>query len=776
MTTTYQKFLEGKQRITLSTGFDVPAPLLNPKLHLFQRDIVRWAIKLGKAAIFAQVGLGKTFMQLEWANHVAMYTHKPVLVLAPLAVGKQTEREGGKFGIDAYYLPEPTYPLPRIVITNYERLAKFDPSDFGGVVLDESSILKNYTGKTKQALESTFADTAYKLCCSATPAPNDYEELGNHAQFLGVASRQEMLATWFTHDSGNTQLWRLKGHASDDFWRWITSWAVCITRPGDLGAKYDMPDYDLPGLNLIPHVVAAPQASIERAHEQGMLLPDTKPSSTDLAKVKRESIDLRIEALKQVVSELPENAPVQIWCMLNDESAAIAELYPDAHEVKGSDSAESKAQKLLEYSDGTQRMIITKPSIAGFGMNWQHCHEPIFFGMDFKFEAFHQAIGRNYRYGQTEVVNAHIIFSETEGSVIEAIERKRKQFEEMQKEMAKAMNKHGLFRDEQDVSLNAPLPEVATGNGWTLYLGDCVEQVKNIQSESVGLSVYSPPFSGLYVYSNFQADMGNSSSDDEFFEHYKYLIREQYRVTIPGRLSVVHVSDLPMFKQVDGHIGVKDFSGQVIQAFSDEGWIYQGRITIWKDPVVEMQRTKSHSLLHKTFTKDASKVRVGMPDYLLLFRKPGENQPVSQNRQAGDYIGENPPANPMSNADQRRYSIEVWQRYASPVWFDIDQSNTLNYRDARSENDERHICPLQLDVIARSIDLWSNEGDTVFSPFAGIGSEGYEALKMNRKFIGIELKPEYFNNAVKFLKQAEREKSQRTLWDLLPESKAAVLT
>ena len=784
MSTDYKSFLRSKQAVPELSGFDVQADNLNSNLYLFQRDIVIWALRLGKSAIFAQVGMGKTIMQLEWANQVVKKTGKPVLILAPLAVAAQTIREGSKFGITVKRVnnqDESDLMIEdghKILITNYEKLTiksgtnkgdyRFDTEKFAGVVLDESSRIKNYTSRTKKEIELAFQDTPYKLACSATPAPNDHMELGNHAQFLDIMPLSQMLTKYFVHDSSDTAKWRLKGHAVSSFWKWLTSWAVCLTKPSDLGDEYDMPEYELPALNIIGHFVAANSESHKEAQSQGRLFADTAPSSTQLGKVKRKSLAQRIEKAKEIVASIGSHESILIWCVLNDEADALKKAFAhlDAVEVRGSDSDEKKESKLLGFSDKKHRILITKTKIAGHGMNWQHCHNAIFFGLDFSFESFYQAKGRNHRYGQTEEVNCHIVYSELEGNVTKTLERKQKDFERMQHQMAQSMQDNGLFRDSSQFTLNDAEQDTAHGKNWILHLGDSVEEIKNIPDESIGFSVYSPPFSSLYTYSNNQADMGNSSSDEEFFEHYKYLIAEKLRITKPGRLSAVHCSDLPIFKGKSGFIGMKDFSGDIIKAHEECGWIYHSRITIWKNPVLEVTRTKAIGLMHKQFKKDSAISRVGMPDYMLIFRKHGDNlEPIAQKRIEGDYIGLDIVTADRPHPDS--YSINLWQRYASPVWMDISQGDVLSYRGAKSEKDEKHICPLQLDVIRRCIDLWSNKGDTVFTPFGGIGSELVSAITMGRKAIGIELKRNYWEQAVKHCEDAEAGSNRPNFFHML---------
>lgn len=769
--TDYVTFLASKRADVALSGFTVAPDAINPKLFLFQRDIVRWALRLGKAAIFAECGMGKTAMQLEWAHHVALHTGGKVLILAPLAVAEQTVREGQKFDIPVEHVySKDDLNGAQIVITNYERLHLMDASVFTGVVLDESSILKAFTGKTKRQILELFKATPYKLACTATPAPNDHLELGNHADFLNIMASNEMISRWFINDTMAAGDYRLKGHAEKDFWRWLTTWAVCISKPGDLGEMYDMPGFDLPELRIHEHQLAANAASIQRAQAEGLLFPDTNPSSTTLHKVKRESLNDRVDKVVELVESIPPDDNIIIWCDTNYEADALRAALPLAVEVRGSDSTSSKEEKLRAFGRGDARIIITKPDIAGFGLNWQHCHQVIYAGVGFSFEKLYQSLKRTHRYGQTQPVETHLIYAETEGNVRSALTEKQAGFEQMQRSMNEAMHEYGLFRDGKRLELTLPGHASTTGDGWTMYLGDCVTTVATFEENSVDFSVYSPPFANLYIYSDSEADMGNSSDSDEFFAHYEYLIRELYRVTLPGRLTAVHCKDLPAYMNRDGSAGLRDFPGDIVRAHERYGWQYHSRVTIWKDPVIEMQRTKNHGLLHKNFADRSEACRQGMPDYLLVFRKwPIEGgREIKQQRVVGDYVGTNPPTeaeiSPRGRTREQNYSIAVWQRYASPVWYDIDQTNVLNYLIAKTDQDSKHICPLQLDVIARAIDLWSAPGDVVLSPFAGIGSEGYEAIKRGRKFVGVELKQEYYDIACANLTEAERQINQIDLF------------
>ena len=780
----YRQFLATKHQRVQSSGFDVPTEAINPKLYPFQRDIVRWALHLGRAAIFAAVGLGKTGMQLEYARHVARHTSGQVLILAPLAVAEQTVREGQKFGIEVVHVRDQSEISDHpIVITNYERLHLLDAGAFAGIVLDESSILKHYS-KTFFGLTATFADTPYRLCCTATPAPNDYVEFGNHATFLGIMHFKDMMARWFIGEGDVARESRLKHYARADFWRWLTSWAVCISKPGDLGPAYDMPEFELPPLAVHEYRLAASPASIQRAWDGGRLLPDPAPSATAFQQVKRDSLSDRVAKAAEIVAGLPDGEPVVIWCDTDYEADALQRAFPEAVEVRGSHSAALKEARLRAFSIGEARMIITKAEIAGYGLNWQHCAQAIFAGVSYSFERTYQALGRFHRYGQTRPVHIHMIYAETEGNVMQTLQEKQVAFARMQAEMNAAMREHGLFREAQTAPTHTSAErDTAHGGRWTMHLGDCVEVMREMEADSIDLTVTSIPFSNLYVYSDKQADVGNAASKAEFFEHMRFVIDELYRITAPGRACAVHVKDLPLFIKRDGAQGIDPFSDDVSAAFRRAGWVLQSRITVGKDPVIEMRKTNSHGLKYMNWKGAAEVLRTGMPDYVLIFRKFVENgggARVTHDPNDRTYFGDNPPRDgewltaPSRGSGANNQSLPVWQRYANPVWDDvaipsiwqdINQTDVLNYLVAKDDRDERHICPLQLDLIARLIHWYTNPGETVFDPFGGIGSTVYQALKLDRRGVGIELKESYYELAVRYLTEVEAASSQLTLFD-----------
>ena len=730
----YQEFLNSKIKRIQESGFDVDENSLNKQLFDFQKFIVKRALKSGCYAIFADCGLGKTFMQLEWANQVTRHTNKPVLILCPLAVSGQTIAEGERFGIEVNKYNPTATPCeyePAIFITNYEQLENIDCSVFSGVVLDESSILKNFEGATKNLILESFYNTQFKLACTATPSPNDPMELGNHSEFLNVMNRNEMLAMYFVHDGGETAKWRIKGHATKLFYQWVGSWAIMLNKPADIG--FQMNGYDLPSLNLIERKLKTTK------RDNGSLFNDTAISATNFNQELRLTKLERIDEVVSIVNNSTEN--FIIWVKQNEEGELLRKLIPDAIEVKGSDSPEYKEKMLIGFGKNEFRVLITKTKIAQFGLNYQNCRNQVFASLDFSFEGLYQAIRRSYRFGQKNEVNIYMITTDTMTNVIQSINNKQKQFETMQDEMSKAVNENlkGNLIKFSDFDIESD------SNEWyDIKRGDCVQLIKNVPDNSVGFSVFSPPFAELYTYSDHIEDMGNSKDYTEFLIQFVFLVNELHRVIQSGRNVAIHCMDIPIQKGKEGFIGLRDFSGMILKAFTDAGFIYHSRITIWKDPVVEMQRTKALGLLHKQVKKDSTMSRVGIPDYVMIFRKDGER------------------LNPVTNTN---INVDLWQKIASPVWMDIDYGNTLQgFRDARDGNDEKHICPLQLDTIERLILLYTNEGDSVLTPFMGIGSEVYQAVKMNRKGIGFELKESYFDLAKKNLKSALLLKNQTSLF------------
>lgn len=725
MNNEYLDFLE-KKKITLSdSGFEINESDLNSNLFDFQRHIVKTALKKGKYAIFADCGLGKTLMQLEWANQVSKHENKPVLILAPLAVTGQTINEGLKFGIEVNKVGNGL-----IQIANYEQLENIDTTSYCGIVLDESSILKNFEGKTKNDVIDLFQNTDYKLACTATPSPNDPMELGNHSEFLNVMSRNEVLAMYFVHDGGETAKWRLKGHCEQLFWDWVSEWAVMLSKPSDIG--FNAEGYNLPPLHLIEKQIKT------EGRDNGKLFNDVAISATNFNSELRLTKIERLSEVIEIVNNSTEN--FIIWVKQNEEGEYLKKAIPDAIEVKGSDSPEYKEEKLIGFAQNKFRVLITKTKIAQFGLNYQNCRNQIFASLDFSFEGLYQAIRRSYRFGQKNDVNIYLITTDTMANVLDSIYRKQTQFESMQKAMTLSVNKN--INSKTKNKMKREFKEYKSDQA-NIQLGDCVQLIKNVPDESIGFSIFSPPFAELYTYSDELEDMGNSKNYTEFLYAFNFLIKDLFRVMWSGRNVAVHCMDLPIQKGKEGYIGLRDFSGLIHKAFIDAGFIYHSRITIWKDPVVEMQRTKALGLLHKQVKKDSAMSRVGIPDYLMVFRKPGEH------------------LHPVTNTGM---SVDLWQKIASPVWMDIDYGNTLNGREGRNEKDEKHICPLQLDTIERAIYLWSNEGDTVLTPFMGIGSEVYQAIKMGRKGVGFELKTDYFNLAEKNVKGIEANSNQQLLF------------
>lgn len=712
----YLKVIQRKLDEWNPCGVEIDASDIHESLFPFQKAIVQWACAMGRAAIFADCGLGKTRLQIEWARLVA--PSGTAILFAPLTVAEQTIEEAASIGVTIHYARDASdVDGVGLYITNYERAEKFSGINFDAVVLDESSILKNFNGRTRTALIERFKSTPYRLACTATPAPNDITEIANHAEFLGVKSRVEMLATYFINDESE---WRLKGHATKEFYRWLASWSIYLRTPADIG--FDGSAYVLPDLRLHDEVVSA------EVIPDGCLFPvEMTVGVVGRAELRRATLEDRVRRVVELVTGNDDQWLV--WVGLNDESEAIRSLLPEAVTVEGNDTIEARLNALRAFKSGEARVLISKPKVSGFGINFQHAHKMVFCGINDSWEQYYQAIRRCWRFGQQHPVDVYIVSSNTESAIVANVKNKEEQARIMGDQIIENVGELSIanLNKQKEREISPGIKDVARGSNWTLWNGDCVEVLRDqIPADSVDLSVYSPPFATLFTYSDDIRDMGNNRDHDGFFEQFRFFVAEMLRVTKPGRLTCVHVQQLTTRKGTEGHIGLRDFRGRCIEEYLRAGWWHFGEVAIDKCPQAQAIRTKAHSLMFCTLNKDRSHSRPGLADFVLIFKKPGEN------------------ATPIRSDE---VDNETWIKWARPVWYDIRESDTLNTRAAKSEKDERHICPLQLGLIERCIKMWSNPGEHILSPFAGIGSEGHEAIRVGRKFTGIELKPEYWKQA-----------------------------
>jgi DNA modification methylase len=742
----YSDFLSSKRHVVGAVGKTVSG--VNPKLFDWQRDINVWAAKKGRCAIFLDTGLGKTFIQLEWSRLMGENT----LIIAPLSVARQTVREANKLGLTVKYVRSQAEVTGAISITNYEMVDSFDFSKFGAVVLDESSILKAIDGKTRKKLTALCASIPYRLCCTATPAPNDYTEIGNHAEFLGICSIPEMLATFFINankehtvsygdmtyrrkgSNANGTEWRIKHHAEDRFFEWLASWAITMTKPSDLG--YEDDGFILPELRI--HATF-----VETDYKGEGLFFTGLHGIADRANVRKATTDARLEALKAIANHGEQWI---VWAGLDTESKGAARTIPGSVEVEGSDSPDFKAQTFEDFQDGKIQVLVTKAKIGGYGMNFQNAHNMAFLGLNDSWESFYQAVRREWRYGQTQPVDVHIIMSQAEAEIYANVMRKDAQAKRLRQKLIEHINEY----EKKELTMQSDITEVyqqqtVTGPGYTAMLGDSCERLKEIETDSIDLSVYSPPFADLFTYTASDRDLGNCRDWSEFFDHYSFIITEILRVTKPGRLTCVHTSDIPALAQKDGYIGVKDFPGEVIRAYEKYGWTFIGRALVQKNPQAQAIRTKGKALLFVQLRKDSADSRPALVDHVLLFKKAGDNTV---------------PVRPVENGEMDN---ETWIEWANGIWLGVRETETLQYSRARGVDDEKHICPLQLGTIERCIKLYSNPGETVLTPFGGIGSEAYMALKLKRQAKLIELKPEYFAVACKNLASVVAEQTMERL-------------
>ena len=746
----YQTFLKNKTQYDNNKGFDIHLESINDIHFRWQAAVTRWAVKKGRAALFEDCGLGKTIQQIEWLKLIMRQTRDIDgigLIICPLSVAEQTIKEAEMLGYNLKYVTNQdgceSLGAP-MFITNYEQLHNFPSIMVKAVALDESSILKSVDGKTKNRIIERFRDTPYKLSCTATPSPNDVSELGNQVEFLGICSRKEMLSKYFVNDAQVGQ-WRLKGHAQEDFYKWMASWSVFIRKPSDIGFPDD--GYILPKLN------------IESIWVDSEYIPDGEMFPVAVVKGIQGRNEIRKNTVVDKVRVLADKINTSdeqwlIFCKLNDEAAKITAALNNCVNVQGSDSPEKKNQAFWDFKNGKTKVLVTKPKIGGFGMNFQNAHHMAFVGIDDSFEAYYQCIRREYRYGQKEEVNVFIVLTNAEQMILDNVRRKEADTNKLYSEVVKSMQdftKSELQEDKINMKDDHEI-EIIETEYYTGYRGDVVETIKQVKTDSADMQIFSPPFFSLYTYSPSSRDIGNNGNDSEFWEHFSFLIPELLRVLKPGRVCAVHCMDVPSTLVNDGVIGTKDLRGAIIQEFTKYGFIWDGCAVIPKNPQAQSIRTRSKGLTFTQFEKDSTWSRPAVPDYLLKFRAPGENQTPVNNGDDGEvsrdgWIGL---ASGIWRINQEAEIKQAeFEALMSGVWDDVNETKTLN--TTKYAGDEKHMCPLQLDTIHNAVRLWSNPGEIIHTPFGGIGSEGYQAILDGRKAILHELKPEYFGQMIKNL-------------------------
>lgn len=779
MTTDYQAFLRSKRPAATATGLDIPPSLVHDMLFPHQRDVTIWALRRGRAAIFLDTGLGKTFVQLEWLRLVTERTDGTGLIIAPLSVTSQTVEEAQKLGLSVRYVrsPEQIDGDGALYITNYESAHKFNAAAFNAVVLDESSILKSLDGKMRVQLTVQWFNTPFKLCASATPAPNDLKEIVNHSDFLGVMSRKEVFASFFINDANSKTGFktRLKHHAVDPFYQWLASWAVAIKKPSDLG--YSDEGYDLPPLNVRVHEIPVDYT------QDGQLFLVKLAGVTERAAVRRETEAARVSKALELVNTHADQCI--IWHQTNAEGRALAAaLGDDAVLVEGSHTPTQKERRFRQFVGGTRRVLITKPSIAGMGLNFQQSYRFILMSINDSYEQYYQLVRRQYRFGQTKPVQGEVIIADAQRDIWENVQRKADGADEMTRQLSARLAVHteGVGQVANRQRGENYVTDDVRGANWHLMLGDSTERLTEIDADSIGLSVHSPPFIARYAYTASERDLGNSSYD-QFMAHYRMIIEQLYRVTMPGRNACVHLQQVRVTKRDTGNVGLIDFRGPVIQMFQDAGFVYYHEATIDKDAQIQAKRKHHIGLMFKTLNTDSSKLSGALADYLLVFKKPGDNAvAVDTDVTEQEWITyarpvwwEGVPGRTRAKKlrNMTRQQLIDLIHCQSPAWYDIDEIDVLNSQVAKADDDEMHLAPLQLGFIQRCLRLWSNPGDTVLDPFSGIGSTAYVAVQNDRKAVGIELKPEYHRTAVSNMRRAEIENSQLTLFDLMPQEEVS---
>jgi len=827
----YLDFLRSKIVTAPSSGFRVDHLEINPALKPHQRDGVVWALAGGRRALFESFGLGKTVQEIEFCHQVLRHDGGNALIVLPLGVRQEFKRDAVQLlGYD-----EPTYITHmqdvtgsgKIYLTNYERVrdGDIDPTQFTACCLDEASVLRSFGSKTYQTFLDKFKGVRYKLVATATPSPNKYKELIHYAGFLEVMDTGQALTRFFKRDSTKANNLTLYEHKEDEFWLWVSSWALVLTSPADLG--YDATGYDLPPLDVRVHVLSDVYNADTDRDGQFKIMNDAAVSLSEASREKRETIDVRVQKAKEIVDSDPD-AHFILWHDLELERHAIKAAMPGAVDIYGSMDYDEREKRVIAFSEGETRLFATKKSLSGQGCNFQrHCHREIFVGIDYEFNDFIQAIHRCYRFLQTETVIIDIIYMEAEQPIYDALMQKWRQHDYLQARMREIVQKYGLSGKKalERLARTIGVERVEIkGENWTAVNNDCVEELRGMEPDSVDLIVTSIPFSNHYEYTPSYNDFGHTEDTEHFFRQMDYLSPELLRVLSPGRVFCCHVKDRVLFGNATGTgmPTIEPFHAMCIQHYMHHGFQYFGMITVVTDVVRENNQT--YRLGWTEQCKDGSKMGVGCPEYILLFRKlPTDrskayaDERVTKSkeeytrarwqidahgfwRSSGNRLltleeikaldtgkiaaayRERSRATVYDYDEHVRLAEELDAEGKLPatfmsvgvgswtpdVWDDVNRMRTLNTTQSQRRQ-QLHVCPLQLDIVDRLIERYSNPGDLVLDPFGGIGTVALEANKAGRRGYTIELNNGYFRDAVGYLREYEQSKIETnfTLFDMM---------
>lgn len=830
---TYQEFLESKIELAQDSGFEVNPADINKALKPHQRDAVIWALKGGRRALFESFGLGKTIQEIEFCKQVIDHEGGRALIVLPLGVKQEFTQDA--VDVLGYYAPVYCRSMEEvescdssIVLTNYERVRDGDirPDYFVATSLDEASVLRSFGSKTYQTFLDKFKNVPYKLVATATPSPNKYKELIHYAGYLEIMDTGQALTRFFQRDSTKANNLTLYPNMEDEFWLWVSSWALFITKPSDVNPEYSDDGYVLPPLDVRWHEIPIHYGDTSDKTGQMQLFTEAAAGLKEAAEVKRNSIDQRVEKMKEIVESSPEEHFL-LWHDLESERKAILKAIPEVVDIYGSQDYDLREKRVIDFAQGRIKLFATKKSISGSGCNFQrYCHREIFLGIDYEFNDFIQAVHRCYRFLQTGTVVIDIIYMENERQIKEALLEKWKNHNHMVKKMTDIVKKYGLSPASKIKRLERKMGVETVkvqGKHYTAVNDDCVEECRRIESNSVGLIHTSIPFGNHYEYSANYNDFGHNENTEKFFEQMDFLTPELLRILEPGRVAAIHVKDRVLFGNATGTgmPTIEPFHAQCIEHYMKHGFQYFGMITVVTDVVRENNQT--YRLGWSEQCKDGSKMGVGCPEYILLFRKlPTDksnayaDDPVKKTkedytraqwqidahgywRSSGDRLISKDELKEFSVDDLQRvyreysrsnvYSYEEHVKLAEEldkndklpatfmvvapgswnnldVWDDINRMRTLNTTQSRRRQ-QMHVCPLQLDIVERIINRYSNEGDMVLDPFGGLMTVPMTAVKMKRYGYGIELSCDYFRDGVGYLQEAENEIETPTLFDFM---------